>query len=196
MKKINKGNPPVEFNSWLQLQNDEWVPTYGVMPTEIKDALRAALSEEQAALCCYCESDTNCLGSHIEHFIPQAHDPDKSLNYDNLLLSCLRNPEAGAPLHCGMLKSDSLLNIPSPVQADLSTRLEFYGNGAVAARSSDDGEITEAIEILGLNIGKLRRLREAAIDTLINLSEQEVGSYLISETTPAYLSALTAVFRR
>ena len=99
MKHIVKQREPEAFARWKAQANDDWQPTYENMPGDCKRALKAALTAEQGALCCYCETRLHEEQSHIEHFRPQCDPAVDPLDYGNMLCSCGNRLKKGEPRH-------------------------------------------------------------------------------------------------
>ena len=160
-------------------------PNWNRVPTPLKSTVHAALLQEQGFLCCYCEASVTADNSHVEHFRPRRNPFSQfQLDYGNLLCSCIRNPDRGAPRHCGHRKGswfDEQLLI-SPLIADCENRFRFTANGDVLPHDNDPAaKIT--IERLGLDIPKLRALRRAALEVMIeaNLSASDIETLLATK---------------
>jgi uncharacterized protein (TIGR02646 family) len=125
-------------------------------------------------ICCYCGTRISLADSHIEHFQPQESYPDKQLDYRNLLVSCLRQPNAGDPLHCGVSKGnwyDRNLTV-SPTIANCIEFFEYQADGKIIP-SRDDFKKAAAdttIERLKLKISNLTKSRAKSLEGL-NLNE-------------------------
>lgn len=168
MKRIVKNQEPAAFANWKAGAGSNWQPAFANMPSDIKDAVKRALMAEQGCICCYCEQGLEEDDSHIEHLVPQSA-PDGgplSLDYGNLLCSCLRAPAKGEPLHCGQAKSgwhepDLMV---SPLDADCESRFGYAGDGSIFPGQKGDPGAAATIKRLNLDIPKLRDLRIGAIE--------------------------------
>jgi len=81
---VKKGDSPDFFEEekkWLE-PNAVWDDLH------CKPQLRQHLIEEQSGLCIYCERRIDQANSHIEHLIPQSHEPNLRFDYSNLTVSC------------------------------------------------------------------------------------------------------------
>ncbi|HFJ9781965.1 TPA: retron system putative HNH endonuclease [Stenotrophomonas maltophilia] len=107
MKHVQKQEAPESFERWKAQANDDWQPTYADLQNPEKAQLQEALLSEQGWVCCYCGRSIEQAHSHIEHFRPQEHYPDRVLSYDNLHASCIRETSPGTPLHCGHAKGNA-----------------------------------------------------------------------------------------
>ena len=103
--------------------------------------------------------------SHIEHIQPRSDPTVDPLDYGNLLCSCLKDWPPNVPLHCGALKHDwfdSALLI-SPLDPNCESHFAYSARGDMMPTNAGDIAAATTIEKLGLNIPKLRALRESAI---------------------------------
>jgi hypothetical protein len=75
MKHVVKQPEPIEFSEWKAQANENWQPTYAELRSDVKQAVKKSLMQEQGYLCCYCEQRLDETRSHIEHFQPQYNDP-------------------------------------------------------------------------------------------------------------------------
>jgi len=186
VKKITKATEPKTLTDWKSQDRMSHRPNWNRVPALIKGNVHSALLREQGFLCCYCETSITEGNSHIEHFRPRSNNKfkDFQLSYDNRLCSCIRDPEYGDPLHCGHRKGswfDEALLI-SPLATDCENRLRFTAHRNVLARHNDLAAKT-TIERLGLDIPKLRALRRAALETMIeaNLSDSDIETLLATK---------------
>ena len=175
MKQINKGTEPLEFSTWKAKDKMKHRPKWERVPTHVKKIIHFSLLREQGFICCYCEIAVTSEDSHIEHFRPKRFS-DQRLNYGNLHCSCQRDILAGEPRHCGNKKcnwfNDDLLI--SPLDTDCENRFKFTGDGRISPALVGDDAAKKTVDVLGLDLPKLRALRAAAIDALIDLSAAEI----------------------
>lgn len=171
MKQIIKNQEPDDFRDWKQLANDDWQPSWTGMPGDIKRNLHQALIDEQGGICCYCGRRIDASESHIEHFRPRNPNayPELEIVYTNLLASCQRDVQPGAPLHCGKKKGkwfDEQLTV-SPLDPACENRFRFGTNGRIFPMNEGDNGACQTIKHLDLDIEKLRALRKSAIEGVI-----------------------------
>lgn len=162
MRHYVKGAAPESFDVWKTQANDDWQPSYGNLQNPEKRALHQALLDEQGQLCCYCGRRIGLADSHIEHFRPQEQREDLALHFDNLLASCIRETEPGAPLHCGHAKGhdfDEAQHV-SPLDPTCEGRFGYLLTGAIL--SKDEGASYMAA-LLKLDIEFLRNRRGEAL---------------------------------
>ena len=165
MKQVNKGASPEAFESWKALANDDWQPCYAELQNPEKTLLHTALLQEQGHVCCYCGRQISLTDSHIEHWRPQALRKDLELDYSNLLASCLRASQPGAPLHCGHAKGNAFIegHTLSPLDPGCELRFAYHLNGAISAARPDDQAAIDMIALLQLDIAFLRNRRSEAL---------------------------------
>lgn len=182
MKPINKGSEPQELTDWKALANDDWQPSYAELRGVEKAAIKAALMTEQGYLCCYCERRLMEEDSHIEHFRPQSDPAVDGLDFENLLCSCQHRIKKGEPRHCGNLKGDWFdpVLLVSPLAADCDKHFAFTGDGRIYPADPTDMAASTTIERLGLDIPKLRALREGVIEPFLDdaMSDAELSDFV------------------
>lgn len=144
--------------------------------------LIAHLVDLQRGLCGYCEIDLHELDRQVEHVAPQIGHPEAALCTSNMIACCkggsastfesndeerfLKPPKRN--LSCGQAKAErddpqfldprSLPALPSFLAVRIDGRIEADGN---ACQSEEEiARIERTIEILGLNVERLRAARE------------------------------------
>lgn len=147
------------------------------------------LIDLQHGLCGYCEIGLAPSNRQVEHVIPRSHGqcgPEKALDRTNMIACCrggerrsgdpaqFRTP-IGENRSCGQRKGDhdganfvdprKLPPSPSPTRVTHDGRIVADANACRAAGLSPD-DVRETIEILGLNVERLRLRREAIWDAL------------------------------
>jgi uncharacterized protein (TIGR02646 family) len=167
MRRIAKNHELRAFTEWKAQGNPNWVPTYDNLQNPEKNQLHSALLSEQGFTCCYCGREIDLMSSHIEHFRPQTRYQSLALNYDNLIVSCIRETRPGNPLHCGHLKGDWFdeTRAVSPLQHDVESQFSYLLTGDVMGRS---GAAAEMISVLGLNISFLKSRRSQALQAVFD----------------------------
>lgn len=194
MKHIVKGDEPEAFINWKLLSNDDWQPTFGNLPGEVKNVVRSALMAEQGWICCYCERRLSVEDSHLEHLRPQSDTEVDPLDFANLLCSCQNQISRGEPRHCGTLKDDwnELEMMVSPLDPNCENRFVYDGDGLIRPAIAEDQGALMTIEKLGLAISKLNDLRARAIEPFLDedLSPEElrlfVAGYLTRDESGRY----------
>ena len=160
--------------------------------------LRCALAKIQHGLCAYCESSLPNYGTQVDHVIPKnarTGEPARALDYTNLIACCSgiaqRVTDAGrweAHESCGQAKGET--NSPDFIDPRKLPALP----GLLQVRL-EDGEITPidelacrvagfskrsiscTIEILGLNVPRLKRERLSRINDLYEVAEQQLENF-------------------
>ncbi len=175
MKYIEKGIEPQSFTDWKNDGNTE----YNDLINPIKSELKNALLLEQGNICCYCECKISSNNSHIEHLKPKDKDkfPELQLNYDNLLSSCQKQLLKGEPRHCGNSKGNKIISI-TPLMKNCEDKFIYTEDGYI---QHTDNESKDVIEILQLDIDKLNKLREDAINAILFLDIDENDEVLSEE---------------
>lgn len=145
-----------------------------------------ALAKRQHGLCGYCENTLLAGDRQVEHVKPQSKFPMLAIDHENMIVCCqggspsssareIREdearflPPAKDNLSCGTAKGnawdDGLLDprrlppAPSLIVAYVDGRLEPDRN-ACAQVDADPSKVEHTIEVLGLNVRRLRRARE------------------------------------
>lgn len=114
------------------------------------------------------------LDSHIEHFKPRNKYPDLQLDYANLIASCQGESEEPPPIptHCGHKKGawyeESLM--VSPLKSNCTDFFRYTEDGQIlATKEADKQDVAKTtIEKLDLNIHKLQKMREGAIEGILD----------------------------
>ena len=194
MKRIAKSPEPEVFSRWKAKDRMAHRPNWDRVRSPLKQRIHESLMQEQGFLCCYCETSITADGSHVEHFRPRRYRA-LQLDYDNLLCSCQREPSAGEPHHCGYLKDDWFDEdlLVSPLSPDCEDRFQFTANGDIFPRRNNDAGAKVTIRKLGLNIPKLRALREAAVAGLYYLSKTEIRQLLVRGADGKFLPFHTTI---
>jgi hypothetical protein len=135
-------------------------------------SFRPWLRDEFTFRCIYCllrEQWGRVLGEFdIDHFVPQATDPEQSTTYDNLVYSCAR---------CNLVKS--VQKVPDPIATLASGNLRVQPDGSLECYS-DDAEAL--VLLLDLNSPEMiswrllwTRIIELARDYDTSLYERLMG---------------------
>lgn len=176
MRYIQKGREPVSFTKWKLQEIENRQPNWADFRKPEKPIVNDALLKEQGYICCYCESRISKGNSHIEHLQPKNKSkyPDLMFEYGNLMASCQGESEypPPKPLHCGHHKDDWYDKhlLVSPLDPTCVHYFRYSEAGEILP-TRDLSKTTAAsttIKKLGLNIDKLRRLRESAIEGVLD----------------------------
>ena len=174
MRYIQKASEPESFTEWKLRETENSQPNWNDLRKPEKPIVEDALLKEQGYICCYCEIRVSKENSHIEHLQPKSKYPDLLFEYGNLLASCQRGSEypPPEPLHCGPHKDnwyDKHLLV-SPLDPNCTDFFRFTEAGEILP-THDLSKATAAsttIEKLGLDVDKLRRLRNSAIEGVLD----------------------------
>jgi uncharacterized protein (TIGR02646 family) len=185
MKYIVKAIEPESLSEWKLLQQQTPNYNYANLQNPQKRELHQSLLNEQGKICCYCQRQIALNSSHIEHLKPQSLYPEESLTYENLLASCQGEDDPSRkPVHCGHKRQNEPLLI-TPLDVDCEQLFVYTDDGQILANPNSMKPIAEMIELLGLNIPKLQRMRKGAIANL-----------KLEELTPEEIQRLIEGFSR
>ena len=154
MQKIPKGAEPEEFSAWkLRHRGKSYQDLDG---TEVRRQVRQACIQEQGALCAYCCCRIDLEKSHIDHVVPRAWEPNRDLDFDNMVAGC------NGKKTCGHKKGRERLDI-TPLMPDCETAFQFKISGEVEGRTP---AAEKTIKTLALTLLKMQR--RAAINALLS----------------------------
>ena len=130
------------------------------------------LRDEFSFRCVYClkrELWGELLAAfHLDHFVPQSHDPTKALEYDNLVYVCAS---------CNALKADLL--VPDPCRIAYGRCIRVNDDGTIDAMN-EEGE--RLIDKLRLDSPDRTRFRRRILDTLRSFVRNDERALLVSWT--------------
>jgi uncharacterized protein (TIGR02646 family) len=171
MKRIIKKNREPEFLSEWKQQNP--LKKYqDLQGTLTKKKLHSELLLEQYYLCCYCGTNIEVENSHVEHLQPQSKFKKRTLNYNNLLISCngdnLIESDVQELKYCGHLKLDYYNSeMLTPLDEDCEERMILSADGRINIVRNEDLGASTTIDVLGLNSYVLREKRASIIDGIL-----------------------------
>ncbi|NJR14409.1 MAG: TIGR02646 family protein [Calothrix sp. CSU_2_0] len=183
MKYIKKSEEPSSLTVWNRKQGNK-VSNWKSFNKSVKEDVYQSLLQEQGYICCYCGISIGRRNCHIEHFRPKSKYQDLTFTYTNLIASCQGEDEVRPtkPVHCGHKKTnwfDEDLMI-SPLNPQCVKYFRYSGSGDILPTNDVEMQILAktTIDILALNIDKLRKMRRVAIDAVLEaiegLSEAEI----------------------
>lgn len=187
MRHFQKTEAPASFRAWRAQASPDWQPSYDDLQNPEKAELHQALLREQGGLCCYCGRAITQHDSHIEHFRPQQHYPERALDYANLMASCINKRERKMPLHCGVSKAndfDEALHL-SPLDPTCESHFRYSLDGHIHA---NDACAKYMRDLLQLDIPFLTNRRQAALAAVFD-------SDFIVTASPEELKQLEAAWR-
>jgi hypothetical protein len=123
-------------------------------------------------LCAYCCNRISIEKSHNEHIQSQDSLPHHSLNYNNIVASCIEKNQ------CGELKKANNLDL-TPLMPECETEITFYLNGQVKFHTN---RAEQAIRILGINNKGLINKRKELMNTLIFSKSENPAEIELLET--------------
>lgn len=156
MRKIIKGDAPKSLEKWV---NKHGNTNYEDLPPDIRQEIREACTKEQFYICAYCCQDIDGTNETTvnEHIIPRDKEPNKSLDFSNIVASCNRKDQ------CDSSHKNEILPL-TPLMGECEIELEYHLNGCVEGKTERANEL---IKILNLGSEKLIYRRKQAIDTMI-----------------------------
>ena len=178
MKYIQKGVEPSSLSIW-KIKQGAKIPSWKRFgKTAAKRQLLETLLKEQGYICCYCGIAVDKGNCHIEHFKPQGKYKTARFDYFNLMVSCQgEDDKPRVPVHCGHKKDkwyDEKLLV-SPLIANCVEFFNYSAAGEILPIEEPSKKVAAetTIENLSLNIPKLQRMRQAAIDAELELLDND-----------------------
>ncbi|MCW7552860.1 TIGR02646 family protein [Endozoicomonas gorgoniicola] len=181
MRHIKKSAAPAAFNAYKGCNGATYKNFVANQP--LYNEVKQQLIGDQLGQCCYCGIRVELDSTHIEHVLDQNKHKKLQLEFSNLLASCNGGPRQE---HCGHAKGSRPLPV-TPLQDDCEERFVFRSNGYVAS-VEDDQDADTSIDVLNLNIVKLRNMRKAALSGS-GLFEDDLKLEDIEEYIELYNSA-------
>lgn len=179
MIKINKSNPPASF---LTFSSDK-LNTFDNLPSAEKVNLRTSLANEQKNICSYCErvlGKFRFIEHHCEQSICNGEDgePDRTLDYTNLLLVCDGSQYSVLELTCDKKKAEGSARKYLPmkfnplINAHCAT-IKYHNTGKISSSNTDfDIELNE---VLNLNAPHLKDLRKRKWKRILSVVHKPTG---------------------
>jgi len=184
MKYILKSNAPKEYADWVKADKMSHRPNWKRLRPPLKDTLKETLIIDQLGICCYCECELSDTVSQIEHIKPRNSYALKMFDFGNMLCSCNKKDGSKEPRHCGSSKGnwyDEDLFI-SPLDQDCEDRFQYGFQGNISPADAEDEAAETTIRILSLDLPKLNKFREKAIEPFLedDLSDEELAKFVKS----------------
>jgi uncharacterized protein (TIGR02646 family) len=170
VRHVVKGEPPPELDRYLETPG----VTYDHAHTHVKDAIRRDGVRDQFNICCYCCSRLSAEQGkqRIEHVVAQSRDLNRTLDWQNLLISCSPDPPhhgfRARIMTCDEHKADDDLPV-TPLQPDCEQHFQYYRVDGRVVGATPEGH--RSVEVLNLNTTRLCRNRLAAMDQARELLE-------------------------
>ncbi len=163
---------------------------------DIRPQLREhILLEEQNLLCAYCEKeiDDNPRNSNIDHFRLKAGHlfPEKTLNYNNLLVSCNSHDRCSSFKDKNIKSKDDYENIINPIVENPDEYFDYLITGEIVAKNSK-AEFT--IYIFQLQSDALIESRLQVYEALKYIDNLSVDE--ICEVFPNYHSFIKSIYSK
>ncbi len=154
MRKITKGNEPAELMSWKR-KNPRG--RYDDLSHLERGAINQATRKEQFGLCAYCCKKIGESDSMNEHVEAQNIAKNRTLDFSNIVASCI------TPKQCDAAHGSQPLPL-TPLMVECETELKFYFSGEVEGLTD---RAKQAIDVLNLNNQSLIAKRKQQIKTLV-----------------------------
>lgn len=192
MRYIEKTDEPAEFAAWKRsgerLGNPDWTPSYDLLRNPEKSSVKRSLMAEQRGVCCYCERPITDDESHIEHIDPQSSVTGRArtIDYDNILCSCLREESPRMPFTCGHARGDWYgSGYISPLEPDCASHFAYRDDGSIRPAHADDYRAAETITRLRLEDPILKAMRKGALDGIYG-TDDDIDASRLRELASAY----------
>jgi uncharacterized protein (TIGR02646 family) len=156
MRTIKKGAEPPSLSVW---KKENPLGRYNQLNENIRPTIRQHALKEQFYLCAYCcqriEDITACHNEHVE---AQSLNPQRTLDFTNIVASCNTKNQCG--------KAHKSQSLPlTPLMTECETELKFKISGRVEGLSD---RATTSIQIL--NLGDKENNNRALIEKRKQLS--------------------------
>lgn len=141
---------------------------------DVRREMREYLVAQQFGLCAYCCGRISADGSHSlnEHIRPRSSFPNETMDYSNLVASCV------SVKSCGQSKGNNYFeSFVSPLQLDCAEHFRFYPDGSV---EGVDQRGKDTCDLLQLNCHRLREARRAMLESLSWADEGYVREYCLT----------------
>lgn len=159
MRLIRKEQEPVELTVWKRanpksryqdLDNSE-------QGKAVRQAIRKAALKEQFFLGAYCCKSIDENRSNNEHIATQHAAANQSLDFDNIIASCITHKR------CNDARGHKTLQL-TPLMKECETELKFYLSGKVIGNSE---RASQTIRVLALDGAAIREERRRLMESLL-----------------------------
>lgn len=167
MRTISKGTEPPNLTVWKQKNpHSRYEDLYKTAAGKaISATIRDYALREQFYLCAYCCQQIQEMGCHNEHVEPQSKNPNRTLDFTNIVVSC------NTPHQCGKAHKSQELPL-TPLMAECETELCFKISGRVEGLSRRANEMIQV-----LNLGNHEKNNRALIEKRKQLSDALLWNY-------------------
>lgn len=159
MRLITKGQEPAELTAWKKANpHGRYQDLEGSEQGKVtRQAMRQVAIQEQFGLCAYCCKQINENNSSNEHLASQHAAPQRSLDFANIVASCI------TPNRCNQKRGSQVLLL-TPLMPECEIELRFCLSGKVIGTKD---RATETIKVLALDTPTIREERKGLVDSLI-----------------------------
>jgi uncharacterized protein (TIGR02646 family) len=162
MRTIHKGDQPPELQQWMRSNTNG---RYEHLSSDVRRTIRQQALKEQFHLCAYCCQEINEGNCHNEHVEPQKLDPNRTVDYSNIVASCNTKNQ------CGNAHGSAPLPL-TPLMQECENELKFMRSGRVRG-------LTQRAEttIQVLNLGDSERSNKSLIQKRKIMIDSVLFSY-------------------
>lgn len=164
--------------------------SYDNLQKECSYVVRESLADEQGHICCYCMRRISMHKkgirpiTKIEHFLSQADNPDKELDYKNMLIACMGGEGSPERLQtCDTRKRNAILSIsPANSSRNIEDLIKYKSNGEIY--STDDTLNKELSKVLNLNLQSFidnRRIVYEEVQNRIRIEGKKQGNKVLQK---------------
>ncbi|MDX8377366.1 MAG: retron system putative HNH endonuclease [Mariprofundales bacterium] len=165
MRYIKKGYAPEELLKWQRKKSQHrYKDLSEPKASEIRQAIRSSCLREQFYLCAYCCQRITLDKCHNEHVEPQDIAPNRTLDYDNIVVSCNEQKQ------CGKAHGKEKLLL-TPLMQECETELSFHISGEVKGQTV---RASDCIMMLNLNNKLLKYKRKSLAGYYLNFEDVEI----------------------
>jgi uncharacterized protein (TIGR02646 family) len=190
MKKVFKSPEPEELKKYKQQYATQFRRWEKAKKAKVKDVIQSALIADQKGICAYCEMTIHEKNFSVEHFTP-CHLSTQQKNYDldwqNMLGNCsppggllkedLQNSEIPHKFPCCGKAKDKFVpdgQLLNPLELPTSRLFRFRSRDGEIMPDENACEqsgiavasVQFTIDILNLNVDRLKRHRKTVIDEI------------------------------
>lgn len=177
MRRITKDEAPEFWTAYIR-KNPR--TTYQMLEETqegrtVKSQIRAHMVQHQQHLCGYCCKVIEAKNAHNEHICPKSTYQKESMEYNNLIASCITQ---GGDATCGMKKGGDYNTVlfVSPLMADCERHFRFLENGMIDG-ITPEGRYT--VELLNLNSYALKAARFALLKEIDQTAKDCGKEYIV-----------------
>ncbi len=171
MRKIDKEAPLSDFLQHIAKNNPS---NWNDIPGDLRYNMRMhMLVYEQECLCGYSEIplEAESTSSHIDHFIMRIHDPSKTFDWNNMIVSTIDEDFGGKYKdNTYKIQPHEYSQIFNPIVDDMAQYIEYSGDGQIVPKQNispiNAEKVKKTIEVFGLDNYSLKERRRTLLQQL------------------------------